>query len=80
MKIKAIGIICEFNPFHNGHQYFINSIKKKYPEHVIILVLNGYFLQRGEISVMSKEDKTKIALSYGVHKVLINLQNQQLKY
>jgi len=41
-----------------------------YPDSLIILVLNGYFLERGEISILTKKDKTKIALSYGVDIVL----------
>ena len=65
-----IGIICEYNPFHNGHLYHINEIKKKYPDSLIILVLNGYFLQRGEISLISKEDKAKIALKNSIDIVL----------
>lgn len=64
--MKSVGIICEFNPLHNGHIYFIKEVKKKFPNHVIILVLNGYFLQRGECSVLTKEDKTKLSLKYGV--------------
>ena len=61
--MEKIGIICEYNPFHNGHIYHINKIKEMYPNSLIILVLNGYFLERGEISVISKYDKTKIALT-----------------
>ena len=68
--MKSIGIICEFNPLHNGHVYFINSIKKKYPDYILILILNGYFLERGEVSVLSKEDKTKLSLEFGVDIVL----------
>lgn len=68
--MKSIGIICEFNPFHNGHLYFINEIKKMYPDYILILVLNGYFLERGEVSILSKEDKTKISLKYGVDIVI----------
>ena len=64
--MKTIGIICEYNPFHNGHIYHINKIKEMYPDSTIILCLNGYFLERGDISIISKEDKTKIALDYGV--------------
>ena len=60
--MKIIGMIAEYNPFHNGHIYHINEIKKKYPDSLLILILNGYFLERGEISVLSKEDKTKLAL------------------
>jgi predicted nucleotidyltransferase len=68
--MKKIGIICEYNPFHNGHLHHINEIKKKYPDSIIILVLNGYFLQRGEISLISKYDKCKIALDNNVDIVL----------
>ena len=68
--MEIIGIVCEYNPFHNGHLYHINKIKELYPNSLIILVLNGLFLERGEISILSKEDKTKIALDYGVDIVL----------
>ncbi len=64
--MQKIGIIAEYNPFHNGHIYHIQKIKKLYPNSLIILVLNGYFLQRGEISILTKEAKAKIALQNGV--------------
>jgi len=62
----TIGILCEYNPFHHGHMYHIQKIREKYPDSTLILVLNGYFLQRGEVSILSKEDKTRLALSFGV--------------
>lgn len=68
--METIGIICEYNPFHNGHLYHINKIKELYPDSLIILVLNGYFLERGEISILSKEAKTKIALANNIDIVL----------
>ena len=68
--METIGIICEYNPFHNGHIYHINKIKELYPDSLIILVLNGYFLERGEISILSKEAKTKIALANNIDIVL----------
>lgn len=68
--MNIIGIIAEYNPFHNGHIYHIEKIKEKYPDSLIILVLNGYFTERGIISVLSKEDKTKIALDNKVDIVL----------
>lgn len=68
--MKSIGIICEFNPLHNGHIHFIKEIKNKYKDSIIILVLNGYFLQRGEVSILSKEDKTKLSLKHGVDIVI----------
>ena len=68
--MEKIGIICEYNPFHNGHLYHIKKIKELYPESLIILILNGYFLERGEISILTKEDKTKIALENNIDIVL----------
>lgn len=68
--MKKIGIICEYNPFHNGHLYHINKIKEMYPESIIILVMSGNFTQRGEVSIINKWDKTDIALNYGVNIVI----------
>ena len=68
--MEVIGIICEYNPFHNGHLYHLKKIKELYPDSLIVLVLNGYFLERGEISLISKKNKTEIALFYGVDLVV----------
>lgn len=68
--MEIIGLIAEYNPFHNGHLYQINKIKELYPDSLIILILNGYFLQRGIISIESKETKTRLALKYGVDIVI----------
>lgn len=69
-SMKSIGIICEYNPFHNGHLHHLNKIKKKYPRHPIILVMSGNFTQRGDTSVYNKWDKTKIALKMGIDLVV----------
>ena len=68
--MDIIGIIAEYNPFHNGHIYHINKIKEMYPNSIIILVLNGYFLERGEISIESIESKTKISLENNIDIVI----------
>jgi len=68
--MNVIGIICEYNPFHNGHLYHIKKIKELYPDSLIILVLNGYFLERGDVSIISKKNKTNLALFYGIDIVL----------
>jgi len=68
--MNAVGIIAEYNPFHNGHLYHIEKVKEMFPDRPIVLVLNGYFLERGDISVLSKEAKTKIALENGIDIVL----------
>ena len=68
--MEIIGLIAEYNPFHNGHLYQINKIKEMYPESIIILVLNGYFTERGEISYLTKEQKAKISLINGINIVV----------
>lgn len=68
--MKSVGIICEYNPFHNGHLYHINKIKEMFNGYSIVLVLSPSFTERGEISTLNKFDKTKIALEYGVDLVV----------
>lgn len=68
--MKAVGIICEYNPFHNGHIYHLQKVKELFPNHRIILVMSSCFMQRGESSLITKWDKTEIALSYGVDIVI----------
>lgn len=65
-----IGIICEYNPFHNGHIYHINKIKELYPDSTIVLVVDSYFTERGDISVLDKFAKTEIALANNVDLVV----------
>ena len=62
--MKSIGIICEYNPFHNGHVYHIEKVKELFPDHLIILIMSGDFTQRGEVSLIDKWKKTDIALNY----------------
>ena len=64
--MEAVGIIAEYNPFHNGHLYHLKKVKEQFPDDVIILVLSGNFTQRGIPSVLNKWEKAKIALTYGV--------------
>ena len=68
--MDAIGIIVEYNPFHNGHLYQINKVKELYPNSKIVIILNGYFLERGLISLETKKEKTRLALKYGVDLVI----------
>ena len=68
--MTTIGIICEYNPFHNGHIYHIKKIKELYPNSTIILVMSGNFTQRGDTSLINKWDKTKIALENKIDLVI----------
>ena len=66
----TIGIICEYNPFHNGHIYHIKKIKELYPNSTIILVMSGNFTQRGDTSIINKWDKTEIVLNNNIDLVV----------
>ena len=67
---NVLGIIAEYNPFHNGHLYHLNKIKELYPDSLIILVMSGSVTERGDLSLINKWDKTDIALHYGVDLVV----------
>ena len=69
-EVKTIGIICEYNPFHNGHIYHIEKIKEMFPNSIIVLVMSTCFTERGEISILNKWDKTEIALNHQVDLVV----------
>ena len=64
--MTIIGIVAEYNPFHNGHLYQINKIKELYKDSLIIVVSSSSFTQRGELSIINKFDKSKIAINNGV--------------
>lgn len=64
--MKVIGIIAEYNPFHNGHLYQIKKIKEMYPDSILVAVVSSSFTQRGDISVLNKWDKTKLSLKHGI--------------
>ncbi|WP_412031677.1 nucleotidyltransferase [Metamycoplasma buccale] len=64
-----IGLIAEFNPFHNGHKYLIKKIKENFPNSKLIVALSCDYVQRGEIAVASFEDRKKIAMENGVDEV-----------
>lgn len=68
-KIK-VGIIAEYSPFHNGHIFQINWIKKQFPNSKIIVALSKKYTQRGELAILSYRKRKKIAKSYGVSKVI----------
>lgn len=67
--MKNIGIIAEYNPFHNGHLYHLEQIKKENPD-LIILVLSGSLTMRGDLSILNKFIKTREALDSGIDLVI----------
>jgi predicted nucleotidyltransferase len=68
--MQATGVIVEYNPFHNGHLYHLNEAKRKTNADVVIAVMSGNFLQRGEPAIVSKWTRTHMALAAGIDIVI----------
>ena len=64
--MSSVGIICEYNPFHNGHLYHLNKIKEMYKDDTIILILSGNYTERGDFSIIDKWKKVEIAKKAGI--------------
>ena len=64
--MKIIGIIAEYNPLHFGHLYQLKKAKELYKDSIIILITNSFFTQRGDISILDKRNKTKLALENNI--------------
>lgn len=69
-KTRATGIIVEYNPFHNGHQYHLQQTKLISEGDVLIAVMSPHFVQRGEPAILDKWERTQIALEQGVDLVV----------
>lgn len=67
--MKASAIICEYNPFHNGHKYQIDIIKRNC-HNPIVAIMSGNFTQRGDIALIDKFKRAEIALNNGVDLVV----------
>lgn len=67
---NVIGIVGEYNPFHNGHKYHLEQSKKKANADYSIAVISGNFVQRGNVSLVDKWTKAQMALSNGVDLVI----------
>ena len=64
--MNTVGIIAEYNPFHNGHLYHLNKIKEKHQDSTVILVMTGNYTERGDVAIIDKWKRTEIALKYGI--------------
>ncbi len=68
--MKIVGLIAEYNPFHNGHQYHIETSKKLTGADAVIVVMSGNFVQRGAPAIMPKHLRAKMALQAGASLVI----------
>lgn len=67
---NVLGIIAEYNPFHNGHLYHLNKIKKDTNSEYSVAVISGNFTQRGSTSLVDKWSKAQMAIENGVDLVI----------
>jgi len=63
--MKSVGVIVEYNPFHNGHKFHLDQARKQSGADIVIAVMSGNFLQRGEPALVSKWARTEMALNGG---------------
>ncbi|MBD3106839.1 nucleotidyltransferase [Bacillus sp. AGMB 02131] len=68
--MKAVGLIVEYNPFHNGHLYHVQQSRKQHGADCVIAVMSGSFLQRGEPAIVNKWSRAAMALHNGVDLVI----------
>ena len=68
--MKTIGIICEYNPFHNGHAHQLHTLASEYPDALRICIMSGSFVQRGEPALFSKFDRARWAILGGADVVI----------
>ncbi|SDG94637.1 Predicted nucleotidyltransferase [Alteribacillus persepolensis] len=68
--MKALGLIVEYNPFHNGHAYHLQASQEKTNADIVICVMSGYFLQRGEPALLPRRERTEMALRGGADLVV----------
>lgn len=68
--MKVVGIIAEYNPFHNGHKYQIDKIRNEFGADYVIVAMSGNFLQRGVPALCDKFTRTEMALKCGADLVI----------
>ena len=68
--MTVTAIICEYNPFHNGHEYLISAAREQTKADYIIAIMSGNFVQRGEPAIIDKWARAKACLKAGVDMVV----------
>ena len=66
--LKISGIICEYNPFHYGHKYQLDEVKKE--SDAVVCIMSGSFVQRGDVAVFDKWTRARAALKNGADLVI----------
>ena len=70
MNSKVLGIIAEYNPFHNGHLYHLQKSKQLAEADYTICIMSGNFVQRGNTSIVDKWNKAQVAIENGIDLII----------
>lgn len=68
--MKAVGIICEYNPLHLGHKKQLTLLRQMLPDHGIVCLMSGNFVQRGSPAIIDRSRRAEAALACGADLVL----------
>ncbi|MDO4744338.1 MAG: nucleotidyltransferase family protein, partial [Clostridia bacterium] len=68
--MKTAAIVCEYNPFHNGHKFHIEETKRQTGADAVVLIMSGNFVQRGDVAIFDKALRAKVAILGGADLVL----------
>ena len=68
--MSVAGIISEFDPFHNGHRYLIDTVRRELSPRAVVCVMSGQFTQRGEPAVLDKFTRAELAVKGGADLVV----------
>lgn len=69
--MSIVGVIAEYNPFHNGHLYHLKAAKELSGARYAVAVMSGDFVQRGEPAIIDKHTRARWALEHGADMVLL---------
>ncbi|MBR2099503.1 MAG: nucleotidyltransferase family protein, partial [Firmicutes bacterium] len=68
--MSVAGIIAEFDPFHNGHRYLIDTVRRELAPRAVVCVMSGQFIQRGEPAILDKFARAELAVKGGADLVV----------
>ena len=68
--MTTVGVIAEYNPFHNGHLLQLREIRRRFPDAGIIVAMSGSFTQRGTVAILDKWSRAEAAVRHGASLVL----------
>ncbi len=68
--MRLLGVVAEYNPFHNGHAYMLNEARRVAGADAVVVAMSGNFVQRGELAILDKWKRAELALKNGADIVL----------